>query len=222
MKPLFTAFALALLGLSLAVPASAQLRRPAPAAVQTTAVSLRPFFLAAGQSFTAKETFTSAFGQSFQPFWGGGLEVVLFHDRVYVDLTASRFKKVGQRVSRFNGQTFGLGIPLTVTETPLEVSAGYRFRAGKRVNPYAGAGFGSYSYKEVSDFADPSENVDTRHAGYLAMAGAEFRLHRWIGLSGDVQYTHVIGILGGGGVSQDANETDLGGVAARVKVIVGR
>ncbi len=52
--------------------------------------------------------------------------------------------------------------------------------------------------------------------------GAEFRVHRWVGVSVDVQYTHVPGILGTGGVSQQAGETDLGGVAARFKVVVGR
>jgi hypothetical protein len=52
--------------------------------------------------------------------------------------------------------------------------------------------------------------------------GAEFRVHQWVGLSVDVQYTHVPGILGTSGVSQQAGETDLGGVAARFKVVVGR
>jgi hypothetical protein len=52
--------------------------------------------------------------------------------------------------------------------------------------------------------------------------GAEFRLHRWIGVGVDAEYTHVPGILGQGGISQQAGESDLGGVAARVKLIVGR
>ena len=52
--------------------------------------------------------------------------------------------------------------------------------------------------------------------------GAEFRLHRWIGVAADVQYSHVTGILGTGGVSQQAGESDLGGIAARFKLIVGR
>jgi hypothetical protein len=37
-----------------------------------------------------------------------------------------------------------------------------------------------------------------------------------------VQYTHVPGIIGSGGVSQDAGESDLGGVAARFRVVFGR
>ena len=46
-------------------------------------------------------------------------------------------------------------------------------------------------------------------------------MSRWISISGDAQYTHVTGILGAGGISQDANEKDLGGVAARIRVLVG-
>ena len=41
-------------------------------------------------------------------------------------------------------------------------------------------------------------------------------------MSVDAQYTHVLGILGTGGISQDAGEKDLGGIAARVKVLIGR
>jgi hypothetical protein len=56
----------------------------------------------------------------------------------------------------------------------------------------------------------------------VANGGAEFRLQRWVGLAVDVQYNHVPGILGTGGVSQQAGESDLGGVAARVRLVVGR
>ena len=88
--------------------------------------------------------------------------------------------------------------------------------------PHVGAGFGSYGYKETSDFSESGENVDTRHAGYLAVAGAELRVHRWVGVGVDAQFTHIAGILGQGGISKDAGEDDLGGIAARVKIMVGR
>ena len=50
----------------------------------------------------------------------------------------------------------------------------------------------------------------------------EFRLHRWIRLNLDEQYTHVPSILGLGGVSKASAEDDLGGIALRVKIVVGR
>jgi outer membrane protein W len=189
----------------------------------TPALSLRPFFMASGVQFAAKDSFEAVFGESVEPFLGGGLQLV---DRngFFIDVTASRFEKTGQRAFRSNGQTFGLGIPLTTTIIPIEVSGGYRIKlsGARRLVPYVGAGVGSYAYKETSEFSDPSEDVDTRHVGYLAVGGVEFRLHRWIGVSVDVQYTHVPGILGTGGISQDVGETDLGGIGARMKVIVGR
>jgi opacity protein-like surface antigen len=147
---------------------------------------------------------------------------VAFRNGLFADLTVSRLKATGERAFRFEGQNFGLGIPLTVTETPVEVSGGYRFRISPRLVPYVGAGIGSYSYEETSDFSTADENLKTSHAGYLVTGGAEFRLGRWLGLTADVQYTHVPGILGDGGISKEADENDLGGVAARFRVIVGR
>ena len=210
-----------LVSVGLAAPAAAQTRPVSSPSDATPPISLRPFFLAAGQNLTAKESFKAVFGQSFEPFWGGGLELA-FRNGIFVDVTASRFTKTGQRAFRFDGQNFGLGIPLTVTETPFEVTGGFRFRVFPRFIPYAEAGVGSYSYKETSQFSVSGEDVDTRHAGYLGVVGAEVRLHRWIGVSVDATYTHVPGILGAGGISKEANENDLGGVAARFRVIVGR
>ena len=48
------------------------------------------------------------------------------------------------------------------------------------------------------------------------------RIHRWIIVSGDAQYTHVSGILGTGGISQQVGEDNLGGLAARFRLIIGR
>jgi len=201
-----------LVGLALAAPAAAQ---------DAPALSIRPFVLGAGQSFAAVDTFDAVFGRSYDVFLGGGVQVVV-QDRFYFEGTASRFTQKGQRAFRSGGQNFRLGIPLTATIIPFEVTAGYRFHLSPRLRPYIAAGVGTYGYKETSEFSDPAENVDVRHVGFVANGGAEFRLHRWLGLSADVQYTHVPGILGVSGVSQQAGENDLGGVAARLKLIVGR
>ena len=79
-----------------------------------------------------------------------------------------------------------------------------------------------YAYVETSDFAESGDNVDATHVGYLVLGGVEVRAHRWIGVSVDVQYTHVTGILGTAGVSKEFGEDNLGGTAVRVKVLVGR
>jgi outer membrane protein W len=163
------------------------------------------------------------FGRAAQPLFGGGAQVV-FRDGVYVEVGVSRFSKTGQRGFAFGGQSFGLGIPLTASLTPIEASVGYRFRLKRyrTVIPFVAVGAGQYHYKESSSDAGTGEDLDASHAGFLANAGVEFRLQQWVGVSVDAQYTHVTGILGAGGLSQAAGENDLGGVAARFKLIVGR
>jgi outer membrane protein W len=209
-----TRIVLLIAALGLAAPAAAQ---------DPPSVSIRPFVMATEQSFTAIDTFNATFGKTAFPFFGGGVQVVVM-DGFFVEVAASRFKQTGQRAYLSGGKAFQLGIPLTATITPLEFSAGYRFRVPQlpRVRPYAAIGYGSYAYKETSDFAEPGDDIDTKHGGYLVNGGVEFRLHRWIGLAVDVQYTRVPGILGNGGVSQQAGESDLGGVAGRFKLVVGR
>lgn len=198
-------------------------RRPAPQPSSTDApsISLRPFVMGSVESFSATDTFSAVFGQSRQPFFGGGLDVV-FGGRVFVDVTASRFRKTGERAFLYKGEAFRLGLPLTAELTPFEITGGYRFRQSGLIIPYAGAGFGTYRYKETAPSSDPGENVDVRHTGTMLLGGVEFRLHRWIGVGVDAQYTHIPGVLGTGGLSKDAGEDDLGGVAARFKVVVGR
>lgn len=208
----------------------------APAAAQPAeGISFRPFGMISGERFAAQDTFTAVFGEPTQVLWGGGLNITQ-DDQFYLELSASRFKKTGQRAFFSNGQSFGLGIPLTATLTPLEMTAGYRFhrrpstrgRASvrparpARFVPYLGGGAGLYKYQETSDFAQAGDDLDVQHVGAIAEGGLEVRLHRIVGVAVDVHYTYVPGILGEGGVSKEAGEKDLGGVAVRFKLVVGR
>jgi opacity protein-like surface antigen len=210
-----------LLTCATSLPLAAQTRRATSDPADVPAMSFKPFFLATTEWLAAKQTFDAVFGQSREPFWGGGVQVAL-RSGVYVEISASRFRKTGQRAYVFNGQTFQLAIPLTATLTPLEVTGGYRFRLWPMVIPYAGIGISRNAYVETSDFANAADNVDTAHLGYLVVGGAEFRVHRWVGVGVDVQYTRVTGILGGGGISAELGENNLGGTALRLKVMVGR
>jgi len=210
-----TAFCFAIaLTTAAATPASAQ---------DDTAMSLsfRPFAMFSGERFAASNTFNAIFGSSTQTLWGGGLNITQ-DDRYYLEFGVSRFKKTGQRVFVADNQVFPLGTPLTASVTPLELTGGYRFLKGSRIRPYAGGGIGIYKYKETSQFALPSENVDASHVGGIIEGGAEVRLHEWISIAGDVHYTYVPGILGDQGVSLAENEKSLGGVSFRAKVIIGK
>jgi hypothetical protein len=191
---------------------------PSSASAQDQAVSLRPFFMVAAEKFSAKETFSAVFGSSVQPVYGGGVEVA-FRNGLYFDVTASRFKKTGERAFFFNGEGFGLDIPLTATVTPVEFTVGARTNPAPNVYPYFGGGIGSYKYKEESEF---DEDFSKSHLGWLIVLGVEYRFNGLVAISGDVQYTQVHGIIGAGGVSLETGESDLGGTAGRFRILVGR
>ena len=229
MKAMTTA--VLLLGLASPVAAQRPIRppvRPAPRRVlpplpPEPPISFRPFVMGAESAFAAVETFKAVFGKSYAPFFGGGLQVA-FHGKYYVEVGASRFQQTGQRVFRANGQNFGLGIPLTARITPLEVTAGYRFRPRSlpRLRPYIGVGLTSYAYEERSDFDEPGEGLTARRLGVVGVGGLEFRVHKYVGVSADGAVTHVTGILGQAGISRDIGESDLGGISARIRLIIGR
>jgi hypothetical protein len=190
------------------------------------------------QKFLAEHTFQNVFDQTSAGFWGGGVQVLVWDGRIYAEAGASRLLEhggqlVGQRVFVSGGQIYKLGIPLRSRIEPWEIVAGYRFNALRSIVPYVGYGFGSYHYTEESDFAEPSENLDATHRSSVFQAGAEYRVHRWIGVAGELERTRVSGILGAGGISQQfatelslgaipRNESDLGGWSARLKVVIGR
>jgi opacity protein-like surface antigen len=194
-----------------------------PAAAQTREFLFRGFGDLGSTTFTAAKSFDAVLGSKGGLVFGGGVEAVL-PQRVFVNVRASRFREVGQRVFLFNGEQFNLGIPATITVTPVELTGGYRFDFGRRLVPYGGAGLGWHRYEETSQFADADENLDARFTGYHVVGGAEFRLARWIGAAGEVQWATVPDALGDdpNSVSREFDESDLGGVTFRLKIVVGR
>jgi opacity protein-like surface antigen len=170
------------------------------------------------QIFAAPDTFKAITGTDWGTFLGGGGQARW--QNLLFEVTASQFKKTGERVFIANGELFRLGIPTTITIRPIELTAAYRLPAVWGFRPYAGGGFGTQRYKETSAFAEASENVTRSDRSYHVAAGAEFRIWRWIGVGGEVRYRAVRDALGEGGVSQEYDESDLGGTSVRVRVIV--
>jgi hypothetical protein len=220
--------------LSVSRPVAAQAARPAPQPTRRPEtrlpppylepkVGVRPFFLVTGQRFLAGETFDAVFGRSVEPFWGGGVNVH-FAQGLFLDGTFSHFSAEGERAFTFEGDSFGVGIPLRASVTPIEFSAGWRFPQGRQhqVVPYIGGGIGTYKYTEDSDFASDTENLSAHTTGFLVVGGSEFRVHRIVTTAVDVQYSSVSGILGAGGLSAEFGEDNLGGIAVRFRVMVGK
>ena len=195
-----------------------------PANTSAQDLAIRGFADVGLTNFTAKESFEAVLGTPSGPVFGGGAEVVL-PQRIFVGVRASRFRGDGERVFVFGGEVFRLGIDTTVTVTPVELTAGYRFGAPpSRLLPYAGGGVGWHAYDETSEFADESENVHARHTGYHLLGGVEVRISRWIAAAGEAQWATVPDALG-----QDPNaastafgDTDLGGTTFRIKIVIGR
>jgi opacity protein-like surface antigen len=169
--------------------------------------------------FTAQRTFEAVLGKASGNFFGGGAEVRI-RNGLFVNASVERFTKTGERVFVADQQVFKLGIPDTITLTPMTLTAGWRF-ANAHATPYVGAGVGRILYKEVSSFADASENIDTRFASYHMLGGVEFR-NGWLATAFEVQYSRVPNALGTGGASAAFQESNLGGIVGRVKVLVGR
>jgi opacity protein-like surface antigen len=209
---------------SLVVVMLAGLGQGVASAQQAEPFGVRGFADFGGLAFSAADSFEAVFGTRTGTLFGGGGEVVL-PQRIFVGVRASRVEKTGERVFVFDDEVFPLGIATTVRVTPVEISGGYRFRGiGDRVIPYVGGGLGWHRYEETSDFADDDENVKETHQGYHLLGGAEFRLARWFGVGGEVQWTTVPDGLGSdpNGVAAAFDETDLGGVAFRIKFVIGQ
>jgi opacity protein-like surface antigen len=170
------------------------------------------------QIFAAPDTFNAILGTEWGTFVGGGGQARW--KNLLVEITASQFKATGQRVFLVNGELFRLGIPTTITIRPLELTAAYRLPALWLFRPYAGGGLGKQRYKETSSFAEPSENVTRSDTSYHVVGGAEVRIWRWIGAGGEVRYRAVRDALGGGGVSKEYGERDLGGTSLRLRIII--
>ena len=203
-------------------------RTPPPPPPPSRAVEIGGYGMAGLMNFTAADTFDVIFGQPSGPIFGGGVRVALpvraSFGRLFADVGAWRFHDEGERVFVFDGEEVDLNIPVDVTITPLELSAGWQFRLPRlpRLRPYVAGGYSSYRYHETSPFNTPDEDVDDRFNGYHLYGGAEYKFTRWLGVAGEVNWTTVPDSIGEGGVSAEFDETDLGGTSFRFKLTIGR
>jgi hypothetical protein len=203
---------------------------------------VRGFGTVGGVIFQAQESFDAVLGAHDGITFGGGGQVLLPFG-FYAEAALWHFTRDGERAFvAADGTVFPLGIPLTVSITPIELTGGWRYRhcpapprkpgapppraaarpCAPTLIPYAGAGLSSFRYSETSEFADGSEDVDDRVNGFHVLGGADYRVTRWVAVSGEVVWSSVPDALGEGGVSEFFAEDNLGGTAFRLKIIIGR
>lgn len=205
----------------LVLPALLTLAVAAPAAAQ--AVDIKGYGMLGSMRFSASESFEAILGSSSGLIFGGGAEVGL-PVGLYFGIGAWRFEDTGERVFLSGNDVFPLGIPVTVTVTPIEITGGWRFRQlSPRLVPYVGGGWSLVGYQEVAEFADEGENDRERFSGFHILGGVEYRVSTWLGVGGEVAWMNVPDALGTpGSASAHFDETNLGGTSLRLKVTVGR
>jgi hypothetical protein len=207
-----------------AVDAPPSLRSPAARTATAVAAprpgkkSIRGFAQAGGTRFSANNSFDAIVGSAFGTVFGAGAEIV-FPSGGFIQGHAERFRKTGSRVLVSGTQLFTLQIPDVVTVTPIEVTLGYRDTHSRRALPYVGVGAGWLTLREASDSLP---DVTVGHLGYHILGGVEIPLVRWVSVAGEVQWTAAPKALGDTGISAVYKEDDFGGIAFRVKLIVGR
>ena len=175
-------------------------------------------------NFTASQSFDAITGEPSGSIFGGGARIGLPLGGLFVDVGAWRYRGEGERVFVADDQVFKLGIPVEIAVTPIELSAGWRFRIRRapRLFPSLGGGVTILKYEETSEFANANENVDDSFNGYHLLGGAEYRILRWLGVAGEASWSTVPDAIGDSGVSAAFDETDLGGTTFRVKITIGR
>ena len=141
-----------------------------PAVAGEIAIEAQAGYFQMAASNSASAVFDSTGGATF-----GGAARYTFWRGAFVSAGARTFSKDGERVfvATANSPVQKLGFPLSVRITPIFVQAGYRFRNGHTLVPYASAGVSITSYKEESDVAGEAFNTDLTKTGFVGAAGLE-------------------------------------------------
>jgi hypothetical protein len=117
-------------------------RRPLPPPLPPPTLEIGGYAMLGVMNFTAADSFDAILGSGSGTIFGGGARLGLPFGGLFVDVGAWRFRGDGERVFVFDGQEFPLDIPVEITITPLELTAGwqFRFRRAPRFRPYVGGG----------------------------------------------------------------------------------
>lgn len=189
---------------------------PVSARAQTTSpVGVRAWFGLDFNTMSASDSFDAVLGSAQLLGFGGGADVTVWKN-AFARVSFSRAKKDGERAVIFNREVIPIGVPITVSYTPIEIGGGWQFPLAGGVRPYAGAGLFRLRYKEESDFGVPDDSVDLSKNGYVVFGGVEVPVWQYVIVGGEAQFRSVPDAIGTGGVSRDFEEKNLGGFTLRV------
>ena len=153
-----TRVAIAALALLLLVPSASRAQ-----------ISFRGFGDIGLTVFSATQSFKAILGKPSGPVFGGGVE--FGEKQFFLSLGAQRFRHAGHRVFVFDNQVFPLDVSDTITVTPLELTAGYRFRSSGRFIPTrASAAAGSSSRRRPR--IPPRRTMSTRRTPGITCSAA--------------------------------------------------
>ena len=165
----------------------------------------------------------AVFGSSGGVTFGGAVRYNVWRG-AFVSAGARSFSKDGERVflASAGSPLQKLGFPVSLKLTPILLTAGYRFRHGRLIVPYAHVGAAITSYSETSDVAGESFDDEGSQTGFMGAAGVEAG-RGLLRFGVELGYSNVSGAVGLGGVSKLYGEDEIGGfhVVGKVAVAFG-
>jgi hypothetical protein len=190
-----------------------------PGTARAQGIGLHPYGIVDLDTLAATRSFDAVLGTSQITAFGAGVDVTDIWKHLFFRVAATRAQEKGTRGFVSGGEFFSNGIALTMTMTPIEAGAGWRFATkGSRWTPYAGASFLSVGYTETSTFAEAADNVSESFKGQSVFGGLEIGIAKGLTVTAEAQFRRVPDALGAGGVSKDFGESDLGGITARITI----
>lgn len=182
-------------------------------------IGARVFGVVDINQMAASDSFKAVVDTSTLKAYGAGVDVTGLWKNLFARVAFTQAKKDGERAVVSGSTVYPIGVPLSLTMTPIEVGAGWRFvsKSGSgRLTPYVGGGALLMKYKEESPFGASGEDVDISKTGGVVFGGVDYIVVKPLVVGAEVQYRTVPDAIGDGGVSQDFGENDLGGVTFRI------
>lgn len=160
---------------------------------------------------TAENTASAVLGVRGAGTFGAAARYT-FGPGIFVSAGFRRFSRDGERVfvAAPNDPVYKLGFPVTIDVNPVFFNAGYRFRPGRLLVPYAGVGLNRTSYKERDEVVGAVATDSRTKTGFQLLFGVEVG-RGFFRLGGEATWSTVSDSVGILGVSQVYNENNLGG-----------